>query len=74
MMESHHMRPPERSAHTLASQSLAKGILIAWTLGVPALALGLISGSRPTLAVGCALLLSGVALNAMQVATIATAE
>jgi hypothetical protein len=74
MMESYHMRPPERSAHTLASQSLAKGILIAWTLGVPALALGLISGSRPTLAVGCALLLSGVALNAMQVATIATAE
>ena len=74
MMESHHMQPPERSAHTLASHGLAKGILIAWTIGVPVLAVGLTSASRATLAAGCAILLAGVALNAMQLVTIATAE
>ena len=74
MMESHHMQTPERSAHTLASHGLAKGILVAWTIGVPVLAVGLTSASRATLAVGCAILLAGVALNAMQVLTIATAE
>jgi hypothetical protein len=38
------------------------------------LALGLTSASRATVAAGCAILLAGVALNAMQLATIATAE
>ena len=74
MMESRHMQTPERSAHTLANHGLAKGILIAWTIGVPVLALGLTSASRSALAAGCAVLLAGVALNAMQVATIVTAE
>ena len=74
MMESRHMQTPDRSAHTLASHGLAKGILISWTIGVPFLALGLSSASRTTLALGCATLLVGVALNAIQVVTIATAE
>jgi hypothetical protein len=74
MMESHHMQTPDRSAHTLASHSLAKGILITWTIGVPLLALGLTLARPALLATGCAVLLSGVALNAIQVVTIATAE
>ena len=74
MMESHQMQAPDRSVHKLASHGLAKGILLTWTVGVPLLALGLTFGSRATLAVGCAILLAGVVLNAVQLVTIATAE
>jgi hypothetical protein len=74
MMETRQMQPPERSAHTLASHRLAKAILIAWSIGVPVLAVGLACASHATVAAGCAALLAGVALNAMQLVTIATAE
>jgi hypothetical protein len=74
MMERHHLQPPERSAHTMASHGLARAILIAWAIGVPLLTVGLTSGYEPALAAGCAALLVGVALNTAQVATIVAAE
>jgi hypothetical protein len=70
MMEGHHMQPPPRSAHTLASHGLARAILVTWTIGVPLLVLGLTSGSHATIALSSAVLLAGVTLNATQITTI----
>ncbi|HET7216743.1 MAG TPA: hypothetical protein VFJ02_01785 [Vicinamibacterales bacterium] len=69
-MELGDMRPPERSAHSLASQDLARAILVAWTLGVPLLLCGLAAAIRPLTAAGSMFLLAGVILNVTQIATI----
>ena len=53
-MESNHMRPPGRSAHTLASHGLARAVLVTWTIGVPSLVLGLTSGSHSIIGASCA--------------------
>jgi hypothetical protein len=74
MMEAGGMRPPARSAHTLASHGLARSILVAWTLGVPLLVVGLTSDTHAIVGLGSLALLAGVALNAAQAITIATAE
>jgi hypothetical protein len=47
---------------------------VAWAAGVPLLAKGLTFASRAAPAPGCAILLAGVALNAIQITTIAAAE
>ena len=73
-MESNDMQPPVRSAHALASHGLAKAILIAWTIGVPALVLGLTSGNHVMIGGSCAMLLAGVTLNATQLMTIVSGE
>jgi hypothetical protein len=67
------MKPPERSAHMLASHRLAKWILIAWTFGVPLLVAGLASSVSAFVAAGSALLLGGALLNAVQAYRISTA-
>ena len=74
LMESNRMQPPVRSAHALASHGLAKAILIAWTIGVPALLLGLTSGTYAMIAGSCAVLLAGVTLNATQLMTIISGD
>jgi len=74
LMESNQMRPPARSAHALPSHRLAKAILVTWTLGVPFLVLGLMSGSHVMIAVSAAVLLAGVWLNATQVMIIVTTD
>lgn len=74
LMERGNMQPPPRSAHTLASHSLSKAILAAWTIGVPVLAAGLAAGLNAAIAIGSACLLVGVALNAAQAVTIVTAD
>lgn len=70
MLEADDMRPPARSAHSLADPGLAKGILLTWTMGVPLLAFGLAASSRWTISASAALLLAGLVLNATQVVTI----
>jgi hypothetical protein len=47
-------------------------IFLMWTLGVPSLAAGLVATSSPVIAIGGALLLAGVILNALQAYNIAT--
>jgi hypothetical protein len=74
LMESNHMQPPARSVHTLARHGLSKAVLVMWTIGVPSLVFGLLSGSHSMIAMSCAVLLGGVALNASHVLTIITAE
>lgn len=74
MMESGNMQPPARSAHTLASHGLAKAILLTWAFGVPLLGAGLTANLQLAIALGSAVLLAGVALNATQAITIVTAE
>jgi hypothetical protein len=74
MLESGNLQPPARSAHTLASHGLAKAILLRWALGVPLLAVGLTAGLQLMIALGSAVLLAAVALNATQTITIVTAE
>lgn len=74
MMEKGNMQPPPRSAHTLASQRLSRATLAAWTFGVPLLCCGLAAGITALIAIGSALLLTGVALNAAQMVTIATSD
>jgi hypothetical protein len=74
LMERANMRPPGRSAHAMASPSLAKAILVVWTLGVPALAAGLTSELALLVVVGSLLLLVGVVLNVAQMATIMTVD
>jgi hypothetical protein len=68
------MKPPRRSAHSLASHRLARWILLAWTFGVPLLAGGLAFTLSPLVRVGSACLLAGVILNAAQATVIATAR
>ena len=68
------MKPPGRSAHSLASHRLALWILVAWTIGVPLLAGGLAFTISPLVRVGSACLLAGVILNAAQATVIATAR
>jgi hypothetical protein len=67
------MKPPERSAHTLASHRLSKWILVAWTVGVPLLAGGLASSVPALVAGGSAFLLAGAMLNGVQAFLISTA-
>jgi hypothetical protein len=66
------MRPPARSVHVLARPRLARLVFLAWTLGVPLLAAGLVATSSPVIATGSALLLAGVVLNAVQAYHVAT--
>jgi hypothetical protein len=68
------MRPPQRSAHSLASQRLSRWILLTWTFGIPLLAGGLAFTLTPLVRAGSAVLLAGVILNAAQATVIATAE
>lgn len=68
------MAPPQRSAHSLASHGLARWILLAWTGGIPLLAIGLAFALTPLVSAGSAVLLAGVVLNAVQAAGIATAR
>ena len=72
MFEASGMKPPERSAHTLASHALAKWILIAWGVGVPLLAAGLAASSPAVIRLGSVFLVAGVAMNAAQAMVIAT--
>jgi hypothetical protein len=71
-MELANMQPPGQSVHTLASPGLARAILIAWTLGVPALAGGVAASSNSLISVGSATLLVGVGLNLAQMLTVIT--
>jgi hypothetical protein len=71
MMEAGNMQPPARSAHTLASHRLSRAILIAWTLGVPLLTVGLAAGLDGILVLSSAVLLAAVALNGLQALKIA---
>jgi hypothetical protein len=68
------MKPPDRSAHTLASPALARWILITWAAGVPLLAAGLIGRWSVLIGISSALLLAGVVLNGAQATIVATAE
>lgn len=74
LMEHGGMRPPTRSAHTLANHGLAKAIFLAWTLGVPPLLWGLTANVAPWIAAGGALLLAGVVCNAVQMALVVRAR
>ena len=65
---------PSRSAHTLASPRLAQLIFICWTMGVPALALGLTRVNASMVRVGSAILLSAVVLGALQAVRITRAS
>jgi hypothetical protein len=68
------LKPPARSAHTLASPALARTILVTWTCGMPVLIAGLIAELSPMISIGSGLLLAGVVLNGAQAITIASAE
>ena len=68
------MKPPQRSAHTLASHRLARWILVTWTCGVPLLAAGLTTGLSWLVGAGSGCLLAGVLLNGAQATLIATAH
>jgi hypothetical protein len=68
------LKPPGRSAHTLASPALAKAILLAWAAGVPVLAAGLVTGLAPLIVFGSGVLLAGVVCNAAQAITIAGSD
>jgi hypothetical protein len=72
MFERASLEPPAQSAHTLANRTLAKAVLVTWTLGVPVLLAGLMSGTSPVTAIGSLILLGGVALNGVQAASIAS--
>jgi hypothetical protein len=74
MLERSGMQRPARSVHTLASQGLAKAILVSWTLGVPLLACGLAAGINWMIAVSSAILLVSVVLNATQAIAIVTSN
>jgi hypothetical protein len=58
--------PPSRSAHELASSSLAKWMFICWTVGVPVLAVGVVRVHALMTAGASAILLAGVVLSAAQ--------
>jgi hypothetical protein len=66
-------RPQARSAHELGSRTLSKWILLVRTAGVPVFTAALAAGSAPAISAGSALLLAGVALNAVRAYTIAAA-
>jgi hypothetical protein len=66
------MQPPARSVHTLADPRLTRSIFLAWTLGVPSLAIGLLAANPRATATGGVLLLAGVLLNAVQMYHVAT--
>lgn len=74
LLEGGNMQPPARSAHTLASHGIAKAILVTWAVGVPLLAVGLTVDLQLAIALGSAVLLAGVALNATQAIGIVNAE
>jgi hypothetical protein len=67
-------KPPARSMHTFADPSLAKWMLFTWASGVPVLASGLATAVSPVIALGAALLLTGVALSAAQALTVISAS
>ncbi len=60
--------PPQIGVHALASHPLARWIFIAWTAGVPALALGLAAEWHTVITAGSLTILAGVLLNAWQLA------
>jgi hypothetical protein len=74
MMERAEMRPPSRSAHTLVNPTLARAILLTWATGVPLLIAGLTAEMPLTIAIGSALLLVGVGLNAAHAICLAAAD
>jgi hypothetical protein len=74
MFEARGLKPPARSAHTLASPALARIILMTWAAGVPLLLVGLASGRTAWISISSALLLAGVGANAAQAIQIATAD
>jgi hypothetical protein len=65
------MQPPGRSAHALASPALARFTFLAWTVGVPVLALGLAAGHLGAISAAAAVLCAGVVSNALQAVGIA---
>lgn len=74
MFQAGGLKPPERSAHALASAALAKATLIAWAIGVPLLAAGLASATPALTRTAAAILTCGVALNAVQGIRVSTAN
>jgi hypothetical protein len=68
------LKPPARSAHSLASPALARATLLTWTLGVPLLAAGLTSATPALTSVSAAVLLTGVLCNAAQVVVVSLAK
>lgn len=74
MFEGRGLKPPARSAHTLASPALARIILMTWAGGVPLLLVGLASGRTAWISISSAFLLAGVAANAVQAIQIAGAD
>jgi hypothetical protein len=64
--------PPARSAHVLASPTLARTSFVAWAAGVPLLACGFALGLSLAIAAAAGLLCAGVAINAAQAVRIAT--
>jgi hypothetical protein len=56
--------PPGRAANALPSASFARAIFACWSAGVPLLAVGLASGSRPAIRAAALLLLAGVSIGA----------
>ncbi len=60
------MKPPSQSVHTLASPRLARLIFFCWTIGVPALALGLSRVNPSMVRFASAILLAAVVLAALQ--------
>ena len=62
-MASRQGAPPERAANALPSAAFARPIFIAWSVGVPGLALGLATGHRLSIAMAAGVLLGGVSLG-----------
>jgi hypothetical protein len=60
--------PPSRAANALPSARFARPIFIAWSLGVPGLALGLAAAHQATIALSAACLLAGLCLGAAYLA------
>jgi hypothetical protein len=65
-LESSAGKPPSRSAHELASSSLAKWMFICGTVGVPVLAVGVVRVHALMTAGASAILLAVVVLSAAQ--------
>jgi hypothetical protein len=64
-------KPPARSAHSLVHPGFGRAIFFAWTLGVPALALGLARDVPVLVSAACAVLFAGVVMGGVQTVLIA---
>jgi hypothetical protein len=74
MFQARGLKPPERSAHSLASPALAKATLFTWSIGVPLLAAGLASATSTLTATAAVLLMCGIVCNAAQGIRVSTAN